>query len=67
LQKLEKNKHSFCTHIVKWPDLEAEVKNWITDYRNSGISLSTKIMFEARTWHMASLILLGQLFGVKEV
>lgn len=31
-------------------DLEAEVKNWITDHRGSGI-YSTKIpIFEARRW-----------------
>jgi hypothetical protein len=27
LKNLEKNKNSFCTHIAKWPNLEAEVKN----------------------------------------
>jgi hypothetical protein len=27
LQKLHEHKHAFCTHIVKWHDLEAEVKN----------------------------------------
>jgi hypothetical protein len=41
---LGKNKHTFCTHIVKWPDLEAEVKNCITDHRNNGISISTKVI-----------------------
>jgi hypothetical protein len=32
----EKNKHSFCMHIAKWHDPEADVKNWITDHRNAG-------------------------------
>jgi hypothetical protein len=51
LQELEKNKHSFHTHSVKWPDLEEEVRNWITGHRNKRISMSTKIIiFEVRSW-----------------
>jgi peptidoglycan/xylan/chitin deacetylase (PgdA/CDA1 family) len=37
LKKSEKNKHSFCNHTAKWPNLEAEMKNWITDHINNGI------------------------------
>jgi peptidoglycan/xylan/chitin deacetylase (PgdA/CDA1 family) len=35
IHKLEKNKHSFCPHIAKWPNLEAEMKKWKTDHRNN--------------------------------
>lgn len=42
LKKLEKNKYCLCKHIAKRTDLEAEVKNWITDCRNSQVSLSVK-------------------------
>jgi hypothetical protein len=48
---LEKNKHSFCTRTAKWPQLETDVKNWVRDHRNNGISVSTKmIICEARRW-----------------
>ena len=43
LQISEINKHVFHTHITKWSDLEAEVKNWMTDDRANRISVSTKI------------------------
>jgi hypothetical protein len=36
-------------HTAKWPDLQAEAKNWITDHRHNRISVSTKITsFKAR-------------------
>jgi hypothetical protein len=32
-------------------DIEAEVKNWVTDHRNKGISVCTKVIIsEARRW-----------------
>jgi hypothetical protein len=38
-------------HVAKWPDLEAEVKNWTTDHTNSEISVFTKmIIFGVRRW-----------------
>jgi hypothetical protein len=44
-----KNKHSFRKHPAKWPQLETEVKNWVRDHRNNGISVSTNmIICEAR-------------------
>jgi len=30
LLMLEDNKHHFCTHVAKWPDLEAEVNTMET-------------------------------------
>jgi hypothetical protein len=57
LLKLEKNKHSYRTHAAKWPKLESEVKKWITDHRNNGISVSMKmIICEARRWAVAHII-----------
>jgi hypothetical protein len=54
LQKLGKNKHSFHKHAAKWPQLESEVKKWLTNHRNNGISVSTKmIICEARRWGIA--------------
>jgi hypothetical protein len=33
---------------------EAGVKNWVTDHRNSGICVSTKVIgFEVRRWVVA--------------
>jgi hypothetical protein len=38
-------------HTAKWPDLQAEVKNWIKDHRHIRISVSTRIKtFKARRW-----------------
>lgn len=34
----KKNKHVYSKHIAVWSDLEADVKNRITDHRNSGQS-----------------------------
>jgi len=34
----KKNKYVYCKHIGVWSDLEAGVKNGITDHRNSGQS-----------------------------
>lgn len=42
LKKLEKSKNCLCKHIANRTDLQAEVKNWISDCRNSSVSLSTK-------------------------
>jgi hypothetical protein len=54
LLKSEKNKHYFRTHAARWPKLEKEVKKWITDHRNNGIYVSTKIVIcEARRWAVA--------------
>lgn len=38
-----KNKCCFHACISKWPNLQVEVKNWITDHRCNGISVSTCI------------------------
>jgi hypothetical protein len=43
LQMTGKNKLSLHTRIEKQPDLEAYLKNWMTDHRNSGISVSTEV------------------------
>jgi len=49
LQTLEKQKHSSPTHVRKWPDRDAQVKNLITDNAKDRISVPTKmIIFEAR-------------------
>jgi hypothetical protein len=46
-----REKHSFYTYIAKWPNLEAEVNNRITDHRNKGVSVSTKVIITiARRW-----------------
>jgi hypothetical protein len=34
------------TDTAKWSDLQAGVKNWITDKRNNEISVSRKIIFK---------------------
>jgi len=62
LQNLERNKCSPCTRIAQWPNLEAEVRNWIMDCRHDRISVSTKIIIfkqEDGCLHMVLLILLG--------
>ena len=33
-KEMETNKHSFSQYIAKLSDLEAELKNWISDYRS---------------------------------
>jgi len=42
LRKLEKSKNCLCKRIANRTDLQAEVKDRITDCRNSPVSLSTK-------------------------
>jgi hypothetical protein len=32
----------FPTHIAKWPDLEAQVKNWKTDHGHNVFCVSIK-------------------------
>jgi hypothetical protein len=34
----------FRKQVAKWPDQEAEVRNWITDHKNNGISVCKKII-----------------------
>jgi hypothetical protein len=47
---------------VKWPDLEAEVNNWIADNRNSGIWVARRvIVFEEGGWEAAHSIAAGTL------
>jgi hypothetical protein len=54
LISFEKNINSFRRHAAKWPQLETEVKSWVRDHRNNGISVSTKtIVCEARRWAAA--------------
>ncbi|XP_035209984.1 uncharacterized protein LOC118184424 [Stegodyphus dumicola] len=49
LQKLDKSKHTLRGPTAKWPELEVEVKEWITRHRQNGLSVSTKMMiYEAK-------------------
>lgn len=49
--KVREEKCLFHTCITKLPDLEAEMKNWITDHRKKAISVSTKVIIsKARRW-----------------
>ena len=42
---------------MKWPDLEAEVKNWIVDNRNSGTWMARRvIVFEEGGWEVTHSI-----------
>jgi hypothetical protein len=50
-----KGKNKYTT---KWPDLETEVKTWLTDHTNNTVSMSTRSEKIANT-HTVSLILLG--------
>lgn len=43
---------------MKWPDLEAEVENWLADNRNSGIWVARRVIIlkkEGGWLHTASL------------
>uniref|UniRef100_A0A803K4M5 HTH CENPB-type domain-containing protein n=1 Tax=Xenopus tropicalis TaxID=8364 RepID=A0A803K4M5_XENTR len=44
LQKLEKSKHTLCGHAAKWPELEVDIKEWITHHRENGFLVSTKMI-----------------------
>lgn len=55
LQKPGQNKHSFHTCIAEQPDMEAEVKNWVTGHRNNGISVFTK-MIVVKWLHVVSIM-----------
>jgi hypothetical protein len=47
---------------VKWPDLEAEVKDLLADNRNSGIWVARRvIVFEEGGWEVARSIAAGAL------
>ncbi|KFM76763.1 Pogo transposable element with KRAB, partial [Stegodyphus mimosarum] len=49
LQKLDKSKHTLRGPTARWPELEVEVKEWITRHRQNGLSVSTKmIIYEAK-------------------
>ena len=49
LQKTDKTKQCFRGHAAKWPQLEVDMKEWITCHRNNGFSVSTKmIIYEAK-------------------
>ena len=49
LQKTDKTKQCFRGHAAKWPQLEIDMKEWITRHRDSGFSVSTKmIIYEAK-------------------
>lgn len=54
---------------AKWSDLQVEVKNWITDNRNNGISVSRKIIFrQEEGWlNMESQNLLGSFLAVTDL
>ena len=42
LQKMDKTKQCFRGHAAKWPQLEIDMKEWITRHRNNGFSVSTE-------------------------
>ena len=44
LQKTDKTKQCFRGHAAKWPQLEIDMKEWITRHRNNGFSVSTKMI-----------------------
>ncbi|TRY89392.1 hypothetical protein DNTS_024128, partial [Danionella cerebrum] len=44
LQKLEKSRHTLRQKTAKWPELEVEVKVWITRHRQNGYRVSTKMI-----------------------
>uniref|UniRef100_L7MZP6 HTH CENPB-type domain-containing protein n=1 Tax=Anolis carolinensis TaxID=28377 RepID=L7MZP6_ANOCA len=49
LQKADKSKHTFRGRTAKWPQIDVEMKEWITRHRNNGFSVSTKmIIYEAK-------------------
>lgn len=49
LKGLSKHKKILRSYLPKWPELEIQIKNWITNLRSKGISFSTNmIIFEAR-------------------
>ena len=46
---MDKTKQRFRGHAAKWPQLEVDMKEWITCHRNNGFSVSTKmIIYEAK-------------------
>ena len=55
------NKHVYCKHIAVWSDLEAGVKNRITDHRNSG--QSDKYVALIDTLMSTDLLVLPALYG----
>ena len=58
-KKLEKNRHSFCKHTAKWPQLKAAVKNWTTDHRNNHISVPAElIILHGRRWVVAYITII---------
>lgn len=54
---------------TKWSDLQAEVKNCVTDNRNNEISVSRKIIFKQEDgWlDMESQNFWGSFLGVKDL
>lgn len=49
LQKADKSKHTFRGHAAKWPQLDMDMKEWITHHQNNGFSVSTQmIIYEAK-------------------
>ena len=57
-KKLEKDRHSFCKHTAKWPQLKAVVKNWTTGHRNNRISVPAElIILHRRRWVVAYIII----------
>jgi hypothetical protein len=57
-KKLEKDKHSFCKHTAKWPQLKAVVKNWTMGHRNNRFSVPVElIILHRRRWVGAYIII----------
>ncbi|CAI5769472.1 pogo transposable element with KRAB domain [Podarcis lilfordi] len=49
LQKADKSKHTFRGNAAKWPQLDVAMKEWITNHRNNGFTVSTEmIIYEAK-------------------
>jgi hypothetical protein len=56
-KKQEKDKHSFCKHTAKWPQLKAVVKNWTMGHRNNHISVPVDlVILHRRGWVIAHII-----------
>ncbi|KAF6119651.1 hypothetical protein HJG60_010108 [Phyllostomus discolor] len=48
LQKMDETKQCFRGHAARWPQLEVDMKQWLTCHRNSSFSVSTEmIIYEA--------------------
>ena len=44
LKETKCSKHNLRKGVVKWPQLEEDVRTWLLDQRRTGISVSTKMI-----------------------